>query len=152
MGDYRGNCELKKHCPERSEERACEPAERSGAYFYLVTIKRNAIESTKIAWLSLQYSRLVKLLPGCEWSSDVSYELDSLNRLHLHTIVQSPREVYYKKLTRKGWHIHFARFPRKDYSKVLNYIRKHDQHPMEIQQREIESEIYNMNINNLFQM
>ncbi len=149
MGEYKGE-KVNFINTERSEEGRMPPVERSGTFYYLCTIKRNAIEYTKKDWLDYQYIRLQKCLKNTEWSDNVSYELDSLNRLHLHTIVSSLKEIYYKKYIRKGWHIHFAKFPKDDYPKVIQYINKTHQHKALIEQRELESQIYNLQLENIF--
>ena len=127
---------------ERSDEERKRPALAS---CYLVTIKRNALEFTRKCWLDAQYTNLVKRIRGeVEWSDQVSYELDSLNRLHLHTIVTSKSPIFYKKYVRKGWHIHFQPFERKDMSRVYEYIMKHNQDKHRIEQLEDESFIYQL--------
>ena len=136
---------------ERSDQERKRPVKCNGTFHYMVTIKRNAVEFTKIAWLDMQLSRLRKLIPNAEWSDNVSYELDSLHRLHIHTIVTSIRDIKYKQFMRKGWHIHFSPFKRQDYGNILNYINKHNQNKYRVEQLEVESQIYNTDINNLFQ-
>jgi len=65
----------------------------------------------------------MKKLRG-EWSANISIELDSLQRLHLHAIMYTQREPYYKSVQEKGWTIHFQRG---DAILIWNYINKYDQ-------------------------
>lgn len=120
------------------------------SFYYLVTIKRNALGYTKMDYLNQQYYRLVKMYNRMEWSSEIGYELDSLNRLHLHTIVHTDRQPT-GRYGRTGWHIHFQPFNREDYERVCDYIhkdrKKYFEDPMQVESANI---IYNTDINKLF--
>lgn len=124
---------------ERSDEARKRPVERSGTYF-LVTIKRNAVEFTPRKWLSAQLQRVVTKTKG-EWGF-IAFELDGLSRLHLHTVVKLDNRPYLKGLSRKGWHIHFAEFPKEDIVRVLSYLHKVNQNPYYLDQLESESATY----------
>lgn len=127
--------------PERSEE-ARSALRLKGVYCYLVTIKRVSMQFTPRAWLLDHLFRLRRTIKKAEWSDCVVFELDGLDRLHLHTIVQVNSKLYLKGLQRKGWTIHFQPFPKSDYPRVLNYLHKVDQHPAHIDQMESESYTY----------
>lgn len=130
---------------ERSGGERKRPVKRSGTfYYYICTIKRNALEHTKRLWLDVQLQRVIKALDNVEWSDDVALELDSKDRLHLHAWCRSKYSIYYKRLQRKGWHLHFRQFPIEDLQHVKNYFNKTNQNKYELEQREVESYIYHM--------
>lgn len=105
---------------------------------YLVTIKNNTKKFTSIDQLNKIY-QYHKRKGGLSWSSTKCIELDSLRRLHLHTIVTTPKVPYFKKYMIKGWHVHFKEFPTKDFNNVINYIRKNNKNKYEEQQDETKS-------------
>ncbi len=74
---------------------------------YLITIKNNSVKFTSKQAILDVYLDLVLSIPKVEWGSNYRYELDSLNRLHLHTYLTSIRKIYYPKYQKKGWNIHF---------------------------------------------
>lgn len=131
------------HSYERSEG-AKRPTK---SFYYLVTIKRNVLGYTKMDYINQQYYRL-KRLSSFEWSDQIGYELDSLNRLHLHTICSGVPKGRYG---RTGWHIHFQPFEEKDYERVCDYIhkdrKKFYEDPLQI---ETANQIYNTDINKIF--
>ncbi len=106
----------------------------------LITIKNNSIKYTSVDEIVSVYRNLVKDMDnGMEWSSNPAIELDSLSRLHLHTIGYTYRAPYYKKYQRPGWTIHFQPIPAKEKSRVLNYLRKEDQSISAVQNRDNQS-------------
>lgn len=126
--------------PERSD--VARSALRPKGVYYLVTIKRLAYEFTPRKYLYEQYQRVINATKGGEWSSYVAYELDGLDRLHLHTIVSFIQRPYLKGIQRKGWTIHFQKFPNEDFARVANYIKKINQNPFYLDQLESESYTY----------
>lgn len=127
------------------------PAECNEAFHYLVTIKRNAIEFTYIEWLKDQLNSLKKSIKGADWSDNIAIELDSLNRLHLHTVVVSPKQLYYNKYRRKGWHIHFAPFLKSDIDIVYKYLNKStNEYDGDKLQKEVASYIHHLSIQHIF--
>lgn len=126
--------------PERSD--VSQSDLRPKGVYYLVTIKRVKLEFCPRNYLHAHYKRIVNLLQGAQWSDVVAYELDSLNRLHLHTIVYCEKRPYLKGLQRKGWTIHFQEFPLSDYPRVRNYLDKVNQNPYYLDQIESESYTY----------
>lgn len=125
--------------PERSD--VAQSALRPKGVYYLVTIKRLAFAFTPRKHLYEQYQRVVNKTRG-EWGSYIAYELDGLSRLHLHTIVSFTQQPYLKGIQRKGWTIHFQKFPKEDYPQVFNYLTKVNQNPYYLDQLESESATY----------
>lgn len=125
--------------PERSDVSRSDL--RPKGVYYLVTIKRLAFAFTPRKHLYEQYQRVVNKTRG-EWSSYIAYELDGLSRLHLHTIVTFTQAPYLKGIQRKGWTIHFQKFPKEDCAKVINYLTKVNQNPYYLDQLESESASY----------
>lgn len=100
--------------------------------FYLVTIKRNAIEFTSKRDLIIK----MKLMFRRVTITHYCVELDSLRRLHLHAIVQFNKKPYYKRYMDVGWHIYFCEIDKETEDVVIRYISKHQndnyQNEMEI--------------------
>lgn len=96
---------------------------------YLVTIKCNSIRYASRLELLQVYSDTVKKLKGGEWISKVCWELDSFQRLHIHTIVSTSRTPCFKLLQQKGYTVHLEQISEGTYSTVYDYIHKHNQHP-----------------------
>ncbi len=114
-------------------------------HYYLVTIKCVSIKYTSRKDIDLVYTDVIKKLSRYQgdWSDNVGYELDCLNRLHLHTYVVFNKTPWFKGVTKKNWTIHFQSFPKSDVDNVIRYIKKESQHGDAVQQREVESYYYN---------
>ncbi len=88
---------------------------------YLVTLKRNAVEFTSIVELENMYKRLFRrkttLIQGIE--------LDSIHRLHLHSLIDSKKVPYYKNYMVKGWHVYMEHIAEESVGVVIRYITKH---------------------------
>lgn len=95
---------------------------------YLVTIKNNANKYTTPQDLQTQYNRATKLYPDAEWSSIRGIELDTLMRLHLHTIVYFKNTIsmqrYIEMFNTGSWIIHFKHYPKDDDLRVRDYVVK----------------------------
>ena len=80
-----------------------------------------------------------------DWSSIRGIELDSLNRLHMHTICCFPNNISCKTQASRfapdsSWHIHFRPFPFKDFAKVSSYVTKQSSRDVDLDdQRSMES-------------
>lgn len=121
------------------------------AFYYILTIKRNAKEFTPILWINRQRDRVKRMLGNVEWSCHSCYELDSLDRIHLHTYIKTNKEIYFHKFKSKGWSIHFKQFPKEDLQTVIDYINKHKSaYDGDIKQMEEASQIYNSDPLSLF--
>ena len=94
------------------------------SFYYMLTIKRNSNEFTPLLWVNRQRDRVKRMAKDVEWSCHEAFELDSKDRVHLHTIISSDRELYFTKFKSKGWTIHFKQFPVEDYPRVVDYINK----------------------------
>lgn len=117
--------------------------ERSGTYFYLITIKCNHMQYTSRDKISLMYRSFLRKLRTYELSDTSAWELDSANRWHYHFIVCVGRQPYYPKFQINGWTIHFQSFHINDYFNVVNYLKKINQHPAHLDNLDIESQNYN---------
>ncbi len=100
--------------------------------YYLITLKRNAVEFTAKRTLEDKYKDLFSDNSLCS-----SCELDSRYRLHLHGLVIFVGTPYYKRYQRAGWHVHFKYvLTEDDLPHVINYIYKNNnksyQNEMEI--------------------
>lgn len=108
---------------------------------YLVTIKCNSLCSVTRNEIDVVYRHLVSKLPNAEWTDYVSYEVDSLNRMHIHTYCMvRGKEPYFKKYQKKNWTIDFQPFPPECQRTVLSYIRKHSQSEAAITNRFAENQ------------
>lgn len=127
---------------EQPKAEQSDPAERSGAlsgtiplnngnkkkllynYCYLVTIKCHAKCYVPKLVLDTLLQDLVKKLKRhrAEWSSFTGYEEDSVNRMHLHTVVKTATVPTFSKYQIPGWSIHFQ--PIDSIGAGLKYIMK----------------------------
>lgn len=102
-------------------------------HYYLVTIKCSNVKFTSSSDILKVYRRTVSRSqcdgPNYDWSDQIAWELDSLNRLHLHTIVKTNKSVNVRNFCKTNWSVHFQPFPLEDYKKVQDYITKHRQSP-----------------------
>lgn len=116
---------------------------RSRKLFYLVTISYNKKEYLSRESMDNKYRDIILKTRkyNTEWSSYVSYELNTRHILHLHTIMSSERSPWYKPC--KNWNIQFKPFPKKDYPDVVEYINKHDQCREAVNDLLKESQLYN---------
>lgn len=130
-----------------------DPAERSGAlsgiiplnngnnhkslynYCYMVTIKCHAKCHIPKLVLDTILRDLVKKLKRhrAEWSSFCGYEEDSMNRMHLHTLVKTATVPTFAKYQIPGWSIHFQ--PIDSIGAGLKYIMKCGINQFVIEQR-----------------
>lgn len=119
---------------------------RNSCYYWLVTIKRNAMEFTSIKDIGRVLFNLKENMTnvGAEWSDNVGYELDSRSRLHLHTYISASRRIYFPRYALKGWSIHFKEVNKDAIPDVISYILKGVQHPAYLEQLELESYYYNL--------
>ncbi len=93
-------------------------------YLYLVTIKNNAYRYTSRDDILKKLKVLQEKVPkGSTWHK-YFFELDSMNRWHLHTLVCTKSVPYFSKLQVKGWTNHLKAIPIDDYPLVLKYIHK----------------------------
>ncbi len=97
---------------------------------FLVTIKSRGHPYTSPEELHEFYRECISTFTGSEWSDNVSYELPKTRRLHLHTIVQMNKKVFWSRLVKKvstpRMYIHLQPFPYEDWNTVLQYISKQD--------------------------
>ncbi len=101
---------------------------------YLVTIKKNVLDFTSLCEIKEMYKRLFK----GDLTITQGVELDSLQRLHLHSLVHYKRVPYYKTYMAKGWHIFFERISEGTEDVAARYIHKHS-NPIYQEQMEITS-------------
>lgn len=112
--------------------------------YYLVTIKRNAMDFTSMDDLKQMYHSVKDSMKNvsAEWSSFVGYELDSRRRLHLHTYISTKRKLYFPKYGRAGWTIHFKEVPEDAVADVIRYISKCNQNKYYLENLEVVSQLY----------
>lgn len=109
-------------------------------FYYLVTIKNNSHQYTSLWDLTDALVHVRRLHKTSDWSCVVKYELDSLNRLHLHTVMQCTKRPYFKRiidsLKRKfpTYSVDFREFPLEDGNKVYRYITKEPRSRFELEQ------------------
>ncbi len=119
--------------------------ERSENHHYMVTIKNLNIKFTSLSDLNNVYRQVVNKTKAVEWSDYVAYELDSLNRLHIHTYCTSKYKLYQNRLKVPSYTVNLMAFPPKDIDRVISYIRKGGaKGPSLPQQLEVESYYYNL--------
>lgn len=96
---------------------------------YLVTIKNNANTYVPILELQRALAEARELYHKGDWHCDVGFELDKLNRMHLHTVVKFPNTISCKTYARrfrpgKSWHINFTPIKKDDVDHVIRYCLK----------------------------
>ncbi len=99
---------------------------------YLVTLKRNCINFTSKLELNTMYNSLFRrVLTLCKCT-----ELDSLQRLHTHSVIEVKKVPYFKRYMRHGWRVHFKRIRDSEGEHVIHYVNKNSnpeyQNEMEI--------------------
>jgi len=109
---------------------------------YLITIKRNAIDFTSINELKKQHNRLFRRFSTLH----MCVELDSLKRLHLHSITEFKRTPYFKRYMVSGWYIYLNKIDQLSMYNTIVYIYKNSN---EYYQREMELTSY-ANYTNMF--
>jgi len=92
-------------------------------YLYLVTIKNNSYKYTCRNDILIELRKLKQKIQGATWHK-YFFELDSVNRWHLHTLVCTATVPFFMKLKKTGWTIHLRGIPLVDYPIVLHYIHK----------------------------
>lgn len=110
--------------------------------FYLVTMKRMNMGFTSREEILTKYKAVVR--KGGEWSDTKCIELDSLNRLHLHTIVCFVKKPYFQKYQGNKWHINFTIIDEDSYDNVIRYCLKNSKNVNDEEQAEWIS-YYNFN-------
>ncbi len=100
---------------------------------YLITIKNNCPSYTSQVELRRALAIAREAWPLADWHSFDACELDSIHRLHLHTMVKFPTNIscrFYSEKYNHPWasfHIHFQPVSKGDEDRVLDYINKNAQ-------------------------
>lgn len=110
----------------------CHRPATEGSITYLVTIKNNANVFTSLQEIEDSLNEVKSLTKGGDWSDVMTYERDSLNRLHCHALVTLPTRLWFKRVvskfkeTRPTWILNFKKIDNiyEDYAKLRNYIYK----------------------------
>lgn len=92
-------------------------------YVYLFTLKNNSKKYTSLKELMETYRETIDKGTGIEWHTSHAIELDSDDRLHLHTCLTTPKKLLFSKFQKKGWSVHFKEFD--DYDNAKGYINKY---------------------------
>lgn len=92
--------------------------------FYLLTIKNNSFKYTSRKEISEVLRETIQKSKKMGYSSFRCFELDTLDRWHMHTYCTSSKPIYKKKFLKEGWSIHFQPFPQSDMKKIFTYINK----------------------------
>lgn len=107
--------------------------------FYLMTMKSNAKVFITLSHLRDSYNLIVKSDNGFEWSDQVAYELDSLYRLHIHTILCARNNISLQRYTKK-WsqlaelHVHLVPLDIDTLPMAQAYVKKELRTPDELEQ------------------
>ncbi len=88
--------------------------------YYFVTIKRLSMEYISIAELKRIYN---SKFSNCTTLS-YAIELDSLNRLHSHSIIVLDKTPYYVNYRKHGWRIFLIEISQEDLYRTDIYIHK----------------------------
>jgi len=109
--------------------------------YYLVTIKCVNIKYTSMIEIEEVYRTVVNKLRGLEWSENLCWELDSLQRHHLHVIAvqHGKRDPFFKLVQRLNWTINFTEITEESVLTVTSYINKNSQNAIALDQRDWES-------------
>lgn len=112
---------------------------------YLLTIKNNRKQFTAYEDLMTEYLRVKEItLKGteAEWHSYLAIELDSLCRLHMHALIQTPNNISCKMRTKSfnhdGWHLNLKPVLKGTENQVFNYIEKEHTDPSHLEQESYE--------------
>ncbi len=112
------------------------------AYTYFVTIKNTSVKYTSMRDIIHIWTQCMFTGAGV-WSSKYCFELDSLFRLHMHTVACFDTPPHFKKFQTKNWHIHFRRIKDSSYMSqldaVFKYMYKVNKNIYEYEQKETES-------------
>ncbi len=112
-------------------------------YLYLVIIKNNAYKYTCPNDILIEMRKLKQKLKGATWHK-YFFELDSIKRWHLHTLVCAATVPFFTKLKVTGWTIHLRGIPLDDYPIVLKYI--HKDRNLDLREQDIISQRYYLDI------
>lgn len=88
--------------------------------YFFVTIKRLAMEFTSIEDLQEMYNWKFSKCTTLSYA----IELDSLNRLHSHSIIILDKTPYYKYYRKHGWRIYLLEISEDDLYRTDIYIHK----------------------------
>lgn len=96
--------------------------------YYIFTVKSKGTVYTTDTELRIFLDNFMSKTYNIEWSEHIVFEMGKKGRLHMHGICVMPYTLRYKylitKFKTKRLHIHFQRFPEKDYNIVLKYLYK----------------------------
>lgn len=94
-------------------------------HWYFLTIKNNRARYTSIRELNEYYAKFRELIPRADYTDQIGYELDSKNRMHLHTVFCVPNQLSCKDTNAMANYgsvqHHIKRFPFKDLERVVKY-------------------------------
>lgn len=93
-------------------------------WYFMVTIKRNAVDYTSAHEIISKYNEVVKKTKRADWCADAWLETDRMKRIHLHTWVKTHKKPNYREFTSAGWTIHFDQFSSDDLINVMTYCGK----------------------------
>lgn len=98
---------------------------------YMVTIKSPVYCYRSYDEIKDIYNKTVKKMTGvdAQWSSFIAWELDGLNRLHLHTTVKTRKSVNKLAFQQTNWSVHFTEYSDDREDAIQKYIHKHQQSP-----------------------
>lgn len=93
---------------------------------YLLTIKKRANRYTSILELDRALALARGVIPRGDFHDFVGYELDSICRMHIHTMFRTPNQISCKRVCAKlnsmtYMHFHIQPFKLADYSTGRSY-------------------------------
>ncbi len=88
--------------------------------YFFVTLKRNAIDFTSIAEIEQMYIEKF----GTNSTLSFAIELDSINRLHSHSIIKLNATPLYLNYREHGWTVHLCALKEHDLERTDVYIHK----------------------------
>jgi len=126
---------------ERSDVCGVKRSSQPKVSVYLYTCKFHKMKHTTKQELDDDLADVAKNIKNGDWSSAIAYEVDKVNRMHLHTIVYiTGRPPVFKKLQIPGRQRYFKKI-----DSAINgyvYISKQKQTPWAIENRFDNNEIY----------
>ncbi len=88
--------------------------------YYFITLKKNKVEYTSIAEIEQMY----KCLFGHLLTLSFAIELDSLYRLHSHSITRFKNVPWYERFQTNGWRVHLCPIKLHNIDRTDRYIHK----------------------------
>lgn len=111
-------------------------------HWYMLTIKcAHAKYITRQQTLRI-LTDIKKKVKYCNWPYPPVYEIDSLNKWHLHIVFQSRYQQSQKFIKKRNWTTNLMHFPHQDLHQVMKYTQKTPQDLITLQKLDLISQTH----------